>query len=55
MRRLAGLPAEQDTVVVVVWAKVAPLLVDHLDVSLEHRERERVERRRVLSILGLAV
>jgi hypothetical protein len=55
VRRLAVLPAEQHAVVLVVRPEVLALLVEHLDVCLEYGECERVERQRVLCVLGLAV
>jgi hypothetical protein len=47
--------AEQDTMIVTVRAEAAALPVQQLDVSLEHRERERIERQQMLSVFGLAV
>jgi hypothetical protein len=43
MRRLAVLPAEQDTVVLVVRPEVLPFLVEQFDVDLENGEGERVK------------
>src|SRR5262249_35975079 len=55
MRRFALLPAEQQPVVLVVRPELAAFVVKHPGVRLEDRERERVERDRVLRVLCFAV
>jgi hypothetical protein len=42
--RLAVFPAEQPAKIVVVRPEVAPLLVEQVDVILDHGQGERVER-----------
>jgi hypothetical protein len=48
-------PTEQHLVIVVARPELAPLLVRHLYMRLEHGQGERVERQDVLRVLGLAV
>ena len=48
-------PAEQHAMILVVRAGLTPLLVERLDVHLEHGQRERVERQHVLGVLSLAI
>jgi len=44
MRRLALLPAEQDTVIEVIRPELLAFLVEHVDVHLENGLGERIER-----------
>lgn len=55
MRRLAGLPAEQQPGVLVVRAERGPLRFEHRNVDAERGEGERVEREDSLCVLRLAV
>jgi hypothetical protein len=48
-------PAEQHSVILVVRAELAPLLIELLDMRLQRGQRERVERQDVLSVFGLAI